>query len=200
MKLRNWKFGGLAMGAALILSACGSSGAGDSELLSIVDSGRITPIESTSYDWGDINIEAGKVSHIYKFKNDGDEDLIIKSAVTSCMCTIAEITVGDNVSPEFGMHESKPWGYPVKPGQEFSINVVFDPMAHGPDAVGPIQRSVYLETSSVQNGEYAKSMPDMGGAMVTEIKATGNVLYKSEYESMKSKSVFFYPKQSMTLG
>jgi len=191
----------LFLGAvAVLLVGCSPNPAVDSSKLSLTDSGKIAPTDDTSFDWGDINIEGGTVSRLYSFKNEGDTDLIIKSAQTSCMCTIAEVQLADGTkSPAFGMHQSIPWGGVVKPGEEFSMNVVFDPMAHGPDAVGPITRSVYIETSSVANGNYAKSNPH-GGGMMTEVMATGDVLYKVDYEKKKSLVGFDFKEMEYDFG
>ena len=176
----------------LFLASCSST--------SSVDSGKIAPTDTTSVDWGDINIEGGTVSHTYNFKNEGDSDLVIKSALTSCMCTSAEIQLADGTkSPEFSMHQSIPWGGTVKPGEEFSVTATFDPMAHGPDAVGPITRSVYIYTSSVANGEYAKLDPESGN-MTTEVTAAGNVLHKIDYEKKKNITAFDFKELEHDFG
>lgn len=153
----------------------------DDGLMAVNDSGLIMPMQDMDYDWGDINIKGGDVDHMFTFKNDGEEDLILKGATTSCMCTTAtfELPNGE-FSPDFGMHGEK-WTYSVKPGEEFKMNVVFDPMAHGPNATGPIQRSIYLVTSSESNGNYAKY--DSGsGDMITELELSGDVLSEAVYQ------------------
>ena len=116
------------------------------------------------------------------------------------MCTTATIDVGGAVSPDYGMHNNRDWGYAVAPGTEFSVSVSFDPMAHGPDAVGPIQRSVYLVTSSTDNGEYAKIDPKAGNNAVTELKVSGNVLYSDEYEKKKSDVGFVFDEVEYDFG
>lgn len=185
-----------AIMSLLVLAGCGSKT--DSGDLSLEDSGMIAPLGNLSFDWKDIDIGGGTAEHSFKFKNDGKEDLVIKSATTSCMCTTATVKLADgSQSQAFGMHGGSKWGGVVKPGEEFEVYVVFDPMAHGPDAVGPIERSIYLETSSKANGNYAKMDKKMK-SMVTEMTLSGDVLYSKDYEAKNSKSVFFYPKQSMT--
>jgi len=145
-------------------------------------------MENPAFDWGDINIEGGNVDKTFKFKNEGDKDLIIKSAGTSCMCTTAEVKLPDGtLSPKFGMHEKIIWGGIVKPGEEFEVKVVFDPLAHGPQGVGPIQRTVFIETSSEPNGNYAQAQGGGHGGsgesvIITQIDLTGNVLSESDYE------------------
>ncbi len=148
----------------------------DSALMVVSNSGLIMPMQDIDYDWGDIDISGGDVDHVFAFRNDGEEDLILKGATTSCMCTTAtfELSNGE-FSPDFGMHGGSKWIYSVKPGEEFKVNIVFDPMAHGPDAVGPIQRNIYLVTSSESNGNYAKYDSDSGD-MITELKLLGDVI------------------------
>ncbi|MEM6966686.1 MAG: DUF1573 domain-containing protein [Bacteroidota bacterium] len=56
-----------------------------------VPSGPTTTIEfeETEFDFGTID-EGEKVSHLYKFKNTGNEPLIIKDAKGSCGCTVPQ--------------------------------------------------------------------------------------------------------------
>ncbi len=172
----------LILPAIFIVFLAGCTTSGDNSLLSIENSGKIESLQDLSFDWEDINIKGGDVEHIFRFKNAGEEDLIIKSAITTCMCTTATIELADRtVSPEFGMHARSGWGASVKPEEEFDIKIVFDPMAHGPDATGPITRSVFLETSSVSNGEYA-SPDSRTKAMITEMELAGNVLSEAVYQ------------------
>ena len=165
---------------SVVLVACSSTDGNDLSLKTVTDSGKIKPMQELSYDWKEIGIAGGTVSRQFAFKNDSEEDLILKGAETTCMCTNATITLANGEeSPSFGMAghggANPQWAYAVKPGEEFKVDVVFDPMAHGPEAVGPIQRSVFLVTSSVANGEYAKA-DHRSGQVITEIKLQGNVV------------------------
>lgn len=51
--------------------------------------GPITTVEfeETEYDFGTV-MEGEKVVHVYKFKNTGDEPLIISNAKATCGCTV----------------------------------------------------------------------------------------------------------------
>lgn len=192
----------LFFSSALLLSACSQSGTlGD---LSATNSGKITPLEDLSHDWGDVNIEGGTVNYTFNFKNDGDKNLVIKTANTSCMCTTATVKLANgSASPSFGMvgmNSAGPWGGVVKPGEEFKMEVVFDPLAHGPDAVGPITRSIFLVTSSTTNGDYAKIDP-RSGEMTTEITLSGNVLKKSQYEAKHgNRDLFSFKEKEHDFG
>mgnify|MGYP000258716308 CR=1 FL=1 len=64
--------------------------------------------EKVSYDWGEIK-EGDKMTHVFKFKNIGKEDLIISSVRPSCGCT----------TPEWPKE-------PIKAGVENEIKVIFD--------------------------------------------------------------------------
>ncbi len=63
-----------------------------------------------NYDFG-VLIEGEKVSHVFKFKNIGNADLVITKVSTTCGCTVADY-------PED----------PIPPGDEGKIEVVFNSM------------------------------------------------------------------------
>jgi rhodanese-related sulfurtransferase len=166
----------LVLFSSLFLSACSTA----NQEVQLSKSGIVeytesfaSSVENISHDWADINIEGGLAEYYFPFQNNSDEILLIKTASTSCMCTIAEIeTEQGKKSPTFGMHEAKGWNQAIEPGESFDVYVAFDPMAHGPDAVGPISRSVFIQTSAtnLEGGEI-------------EIKVSGNVLYASDFEA-----------------
>jgi len=115
-------------------------------------SGPTTLVASTStYDFGSISMADGKVTYEYAFRNDGTEPVTLGKIYTSCMCTEAALRIG---TERFG-----PWGMSghgfisgvnetLAPGQEAALLVTFDPAAHGPAGVGPIQRTVTVENSA----------------------------------------------------
>lgn len=175
---RSLGFSVLIIGIALFLAGCSNSAS------EVTDSGRMTPVNGMEHDWGDINIRGGDVSHTFSFKNDSSsEDLYLKGAKTSCMCTTARYSFSDgSVSPKFGMHDNaSSWSKAIKPGETFDVEVVFDPMAHGPDATGAIQRTIDLFTSArpAPTGPVAQ----VGDAGATVLKASGIVLSKEDYEA-----------------
>lgn len=168
----------LVIGVTLFLAGCTSNSTSQSS-----NSGRMAPLNGIEHDWADINIRGGDVSHTFSFKNDSaDEDLYLKGAKTSCMCTTARYSFSDgSVSPKFGMHDnSTTWSKAIKPGETFDVEVVFDPMAHGPSGTGPIQRTVDLFTSArpAPTGPVAQ----VEGEDPMVLKANGLVLSKEDYE------------------
>lgn len=73
-----------------------------------MDGTPLIKFEEVEHDFGQI-FQGEKVSYIFKFKNIGSADLIIKNAAASCGCTV----------PKFP-HD------PVAPGDFGEIEVVFD--------------------------------------------------------------------------
>jgi len=63
-----------------------------------------------NYDFG-VLIEGEKVSHVFKFKNTGNADLVITKVSTTCGCTVADYPKD-----------------PIPPGGEGKIEVVFNSM------------------------------------------------------------------------
>jgi len=104
-----------------------------------------------SFDLGEVAINGGLVTKEYELKNTTDKTLRLKKITTSCMCTKAKVIIGDKETKLFGMEGMGDKNAPVNldlPAQE-SAKVVaeFDPAAHGPQGVGPIDRSVFLTFS-----------------------------------------------------
>ncbi len=72
--------------------------------------GPVTTVEfeETEFDFGTV-MEGEKVTHVYKFKNTGDEPLIISNAKATCGCTV----------PSWPRE-------PIAPGESSEIKVQFD--------------------------------------------------------------------------
>lgn len=126
------------------------------------------------HNWEDINIMGGKVSKDFTLKNTQDIPLYLEGAVTSCMCTTAFFTLQDGTeSGAFGMHGGPNWSAVIAPGESFDVKVVFDPLAHGPEATGPIQRTVNV---------IGRSTPDSEGISYTRIDVRGEVLSEADFQ------------------
>lgn len=67
--------------------------------------------EETTYDFGNIREDGGKVSHEFTFTNKGTAPLKITSARAECGCT----------TPEYPKEE-------IAPGESASINVTYNPL------------------------------------------------------------------------
>lgn len=176
-----------AIAATFLFVACSNDSERTSdEFLDITNSGMITPLGVMEYDWGKINIEDGNVMKEFVMRNDGNTDLYLKGAATSCMCTTAEYLLPDGTtSPKFGMHNNiMDWVYAVRPGEEFTVRAVFDPLAHGPKGTGPIQRSVVVISSSEPNDIAQVNYQEKRGT-VTGFMLKGDVLSKEDFAKMQ---------------
>lgn len=100
------------------------------------------------YDFGTIRMADGEVEKSFTVTNSTGKDILIDSIVTSCMCTVAYLEGGSAEKGPFGMPgHGGPSGRVneiVKAGESRTIRVVFDPNAHGPAGVGPIDRQIIL--------------------------------------------------------
>ena len=107
--------------------------------------------DSMAYDFGSIPITGGVVSYVFKISNTGAGNLKLSDISTSCMCTSVILETTDSVSPRFGMHNNPAfWSKILKKGESAKLIVTFDPMAHGPNAVGPVTRVVRVKTNDSQ--------------------------------------------------
>lgn len=104
--------------------------------------------DEKAYDFSEISMAAGPVTRVFKVKNNGTAPAIVSKLYTSCMCTVATLKTARGSRGPFGMpgHGFVPrLDETIAPGEEASVEVVFDPAAHGPAGVGKIERAVYLE-------------------------------------------------------
>lgn len=106
--------------------------------------------DQTDFDFGTISMARGKVTKLYRIKNPTDSAVTIERISTSCMCTKATLIRGDKKEGPFSMPGHG--GYApiisqeLAPGEEAEIEAVFDPAAHGPAGVGPVDRKVFVDS------------------------------------------------------
>ncbi|MFA5773537.1 MAG: DUF1573 domain-containing protein [Candidatus Paceibacterota bacterium] len=115
------------------------------------------------YDFGKISMKNGNVIKDFTITNPTDKDILLSSVSTSCMCTNAFI-VNPNGTKKgpfgmSGMGYIPPANETIKAGGSSTIQVVYDPNAHGPAGVGFIDRFITLVDES-------------GNELQIEIKAT----------------------------
>jgi len=115
--------------------------------ISASQNAKVTTIDPTSADWGQIPMSKGNVTKVFNIKNTGTDTLKLFNAHTSCHCTSVSITTPTDKSPEFKMDNMTSWVGQVAPGKEAKVTVTFDPAFHGPDAVGPINRFIEVDTN-----------------------------------------------------
>ncbi len=104
-------------------------------------------VSSDTFDWGNIDYDGGIVSKSFPIKNESDATLKLYNVKTSCMCTTAELKTPETTSRKFGMHETSTEVIEVKPQETAELLVEFDPAFHGPSGVGPITRTVTIDTN-----------------------------------------------------
>jgi len=107
----------------------------------------------TRYNFGTVSMARGKVTTVFRITNTGTDPVIIRKLSTSCMCTTAALVKNGKSSEAFGMAGHTPIpaiDVPLTSKDDAAIEVVFDPAAHGPAGVGPIERVVIVENSAGQ--------------------------------------------------
>jgi hypothetical protein len=105
--------------------------------------------EHSSYDFGTISMKDGKVKHVFKLENTGQQPVTVSRVYSSCMCTEVSISIGNEARGPFGMlgHGDIPSiNLDLARAQTALVEAVFDPNAHGPAGVGDIERSVFAES------------------------------------------------------
>lgn len=112
--------------------------------------GAKAEVKETSWEWGEIGINDGKVEKEFEIKNVGSEVLKIYNIATSCMCTTAMFA--DDLSHVFGMHTKSSYVKEIKPGESNKLKIVFDPLFHGPEGIGPINRQITMMTNDPSRG------------------------------------------------
>ncbi len=113
------------------------------------------------YDFGTISMAKGNVTHTFAVTNPTDKDILVRDLTTSCMCTSVYIVEGNSKIGPFGMPGmgfAPKANMLIKAGETRSIDVVYDPNAHGPAGIGSIERFVNLTDTN-------------GGTLELEIKA-----------------------------
>lgn len=104
-------------------------------------------VDKTSFDWGTIGINDGKVQAEFGLTNTGSAPLQLANVSTSCMCTTAQVIIEGKASPYFGMMQKSSWTGQVEPGKSAKLIVEFDPAFHGPQGIGQITRQAVVETN-----------------------------------------------------
>jgi len=123
------------------------------------------------HDWGTIGINDGKVSTTYTIKNEGTEPMKLFNISTSCMCTTAQVKIGEETSPEFGMHSNSQYTATLPAGKTAEVIATFDPAFHGPSGIGAITREIIVETNDKSNPQLSFTAE---ANVVTEVSEVNN--------------------------
>ncbi len=105
-------------------------------------------VSPATYDIGSVVMKDGIVTREYEIKNNSSEVLRLKKIFTSCMCTKAQVIVGDRktrfYSMEMGGATNAAVDFDIPAASTAKLLVKFDPAAHGIQGTGPLQREVDL--------------------------------------------------------
>lgn len=91
--------------------------------------------EETIHDFGTIKEDGGKVTHLFKFKNIGDQPIVINNVIASCGCT----------TPKYKND-------PILPGQEGEISVTYNPFGRP----GSFRKSIRVRSNIKERVLYIK--------------------------------------------
>lgn len=111
-----------------------------------------------AYDFGTISMAHGKVQYAFAVRNTSAEPIELERLYTSCMCTTVRFMQGGAATGPFGMPGHgfvPPLKKMLQPGEEATLEVTFDPAAHGPAGIGKIERTVRLEPKAGAPVEFA---------------------------------------------
>jgi len=124
--------------SAFILSACGTNEtenetAAVSETTAVVQANNNTTIEWVDSSYQDLGkVKEGQTVEVtYRFKNSGDQPLIVSNVSAGCGCTVAE-------KPE----------EPIAPGKESTIKALFNSAGQ---SAGEHRKEVYVVANTAPN-------------------------------------------------
>ena len=136
--------------------------------------GQIQAQDGLLYDFGSIDINGGVATKTFKFKNTDTKPLIIYKVSTSCGCTTGIIKVESLEHGPFGMGISNSNNIIIPPETDFSIDIYYDPLFHGPNDLGIRQRTLYFTSSAEENNETV--FKNSSNQNLTRIDVRGEVI------------------------
>ncbi len=116
--------------------------------------------DTSAFDLGTVSMAKGLVNYSFKIKNIGATPVALSTIYTSCMCTTATLKKNGQAFGPFGMpgHVPLPLVDQTMNGdEEATIEVVFDPAAHGPQGIGRVKRVIYITTTDALDKPLAVS-------------------------------------------
>lgn len=144
----------IIVGSVGVIAITGDSGSNGSVNSEIPASGSFQ-IDKKKADLGDLPLEEKGVAE-FTVTNPSEEPLTISRVRTSCMCTLAEVEIDGQKSPEFNMDmhntaEVKKWQGTIAPGSQATVRVIYIPKLMPVD--GEITRNATFNTSDPDNPE-----------------------------------------------
>lgn len=137
----------LVGGLAFIMTRTSGGGGGDKFIQNTEILG-LTATPSGSMNIGQVAYGGGIVSKSFDIKNTSDKSIKLRKITTSCMCTTAKVKIGNKETKLYGMEMNGDLNplidFDIPAGATAQVIFDFDPAAHGPQGIGPIDRMVTL--------------------------------------------------------
>jgi len=111
-------------------------------------SGSSLMAQELNFDFGTISMSNGKVGHEFTVTNSSNQPINIRKIYTSCMCTSVNFKFNQKKYGLFGMEGMgglTSANITMNPGESGIVEAIYDPNAHGPAGVGPVDRFIYIE-------------------------------------------------------
>lgn len=153
MRTSYWFICGIFLSLAVIIALIFFSAPSQQTQQALASSQGTLSLATEIYDFGTISMQNGLVRTQTILSNTSSEAVTVFNLYTSCMCTEVSLTHNTSSYGPFGMpgHKtasSTPFRAVIQPGDTATIDIVFDPAAHGPEGTGPLKRLVFIETNS----------------------------------------------------
>jgi hypothetical protein len=140
----------LFIGAVILMSGTSSEGTsapGGDRFVSNVQAQGLSA-SPDSIDIGKVSYGGGIVSKVYEIQNTTGDMMKLRKIVTSCMCTKARVQFDDKTTKFYSMEmngDKNPIiNYDFQAGSSAKVEFNFDPAAHGPAGIGPVDRVITL--------------------------------------------------------
>lgn len=108
----------------------------------------IMEISQKDFDLGTMKLADTKTVEI-AIKNIGEKPLTISDFTTSCGCTLIQVFIGEEKSPEFSLHNKVTWQKDLEVGQSATLKVTYQPKLMPVE--GKVERTAYFKTNDPTN-------------------------------------------------
>lgn len=109
-------------------------------------------VGKTHFDMGKISVKDEKIEEV-AIENTGKSTLQVANFYTSCDCTSVQITINDQESPIFSMHNNPYWVGNIEPGEDAILKAIYEP--YKMPVQGTVERTIFFRTNDPENPEVA---------------------------------------------
>jgi hypothetical protein len=107
----------------------------------------IIVVESSLFDFGQVNKKQGEIKKVLKILNGGTADLIITNLKTSCGCVSVSLSADGKKSPYFGTEGVNPiWRAVIKPSGSAELEIKLD-LTHPSIGIGKVIREIFITSN-----------------------------------------------------